>query len=157
MKPIACAFAVVLLFGAVVRGLALPGNPARTGQTSFAFNGAKTTFDKVDGIFNKSYGCMMVSLNFSKTGKPGAGDALTISLMIQKAGLVNLKQPGNGIGYRKAGSLFTSDNARSQCSMNVTQITNTSVAGAAACTQINEMKGPGVATLKAVRFTASTQ
>jgi hypothetical protein len=147
----------ILLFCLVIWAQAPPGTPAKTGQASFSFGGVPSAFDKVDGTFNKSYGFNTINLTYNKTGKPGVGDHLSISLMIQKAGPVNMKQPGNGIGFWKGGAIFTSDNPKSQCTMNVTQISDTSVEGTAECAPINELNGAGTSTLKSVKFSASTK
>jgi len=109
MKASLLAGAALLAITIAAFGQGPPGSvPAKVGHASFKFGSSQVSYDKVTGDFMQSYGFSVVMLNFSKDGKP-ASDHLTVSVMIQKPGAVDLNQPmGNGIGYlRGANSLTT--------------------------------------------------
>jgi hypothetical protein len=89
-------------------------------------------------------------------GKP-TSDHLGISLMIQKPGPVDLNQPmGNGIGYWKAGAIYSYEKGKSQCTMTVTKLTPNTVEGTAECAVISEQGGSGKSPLTNVKFYATT-
>jgi hypothetical protein len=157
MKVSRIVVAALLASSMTVLAQAPPGSiPAKTGHTSFKFGDAEFTYDKVQGTFQQSYGFTVITINFSKDERPGS-DHLGISLMIQKAGPVNLNQPmGNGIGYWKGGNIYSYVKGKSQCTMTVTNLTSTSVEGVAECPVINDTFGSGTSSLTAVKFSAST-
>jgi hypothetical protein len=131
--------------------------PAKAGHASFTFGDTVVTYDQVQGDFNETSGFTMIMLNFSKDGKPG-GDHLGISLLVQKAGPVDLTQAmGNGIGYWKGGKIFAYQKDKSRCTLTVTKLAPGSVEGTAECPVINEQFGQGTSTLTSVKFSASTK
>ena len=157
MKASLLAGAALLAITIAAFGQGPPGSvPAKVGHASFKFGSSQFSYDKVTGDFMQSYGFSVVMLNFSKDGKP-ASDHLTVSVMIQKPGAVDLNQPmGNGIGYFTGGKLFDYEKGKSQCTMNVTKLTPTSLEGNAECPVVNEKFGQGKNSLTAVKFSAST-
>jgi hypothetical protein len=157
MKATIIAAAVLLSITVAVFAQGPPGSvPAKNGQASFKFDNAPVSFGAVNGTFMQSSGFSVITLNFSKDGKPGS-DHLGISLMIQKAGPVDLNQPmGNGIGYWKSGTIISYAKGKSKCTVNVTKLTPTSVEGTAECPAINENSGSGTHSLTGANFSASS-
>ena len=157
MRQTIIAIAIFLALAAVVAGQVPGGVPAKAGQASFKFGGTQVTYGQVTGDFRQSYGFNTISLTFSQDGKPGS-DHLSISLMIQKPGPVDMNQPmGNGIGYWTGGSIFAFQKGKSQCTMTVTKLTEASVEGTAECPVVNETGGQKTGSLTAVKFSASTK
>ncbi len=149
------AVLAVLAFSAAAQ--AQPGQPVTTGQTSFTYNGTAVTFDKVSGNINESSGFIMAMITFSKTGKPGS-DHLTVSLMTQKAGPVDLNQPmGNGIGYWVGGKIMQYAKGKSQCTMTVSKLTATAIEGTANCPVVTEVAGSATGSLTNVKFSAAVK
>jgi hypothetical protein len=131
--------------------------PAKVGRASFTFDNTPVSYAMVNGMFMQSAGFSVITLNFSKDGKP-ASDHLGISLMIQKSGPVDLNQGmGNGIGHWKGGTIASYVKGKSKCTLNVTKLTPTSVEGSAECPVLNENSGAALHSLTAVSFSASTQ
>jgi hypothetical protein len=154
MKRIVLTVALLLPVSLAV--FAQPGSvPAKTGRASFTVGATPVEYGRVSGTFMQSAGYTVVTISFSKDGKPG-GDHLGISLMIQKPGPVDLNQPmGNGIGYWTGGKIFAYEKGKSQCTMAVTKLTATSVEGTAECAVVNEQGGPGSSSLTNVKFFAT--
>jgi hypothetical protein len=149
------AAALLILTGTTFAQGPPGGTPAKTGQVTFNLSGTQMTYDKVAGDFRQSYGFNVVMITFSKTGKP-ADDHLTISLMMQKPGPVDLNQPmGNGIGVWQGGTAYTFEKGKSQCTMTVSKLTGTAVEGTAECPVVNEVAGQGKKSLTSVKFSAS--
>jgi hypothetical protein len=135
---------------------AQPGVPAKTGRATFTFGGKEIVYENVSGNVMQSSGFTTATLTFSKDGKPG-GDHLTVSLMVQKPGPVDLNQRfGNGIGFWTGGKIITYEKGKSQCTMTVTRLTATSVEGTADCPVVHEMNGGPAGSLTNVKFSAST-
>ena len=155
MKRIALTLALLLPLTVAV--FAQPGStPVRRGTASFKFGDTPIQFAKASGTFTQSAGFTVISVSFSADGKPG-GDHLGIALMIQKPGPVDLNQPmGNGIGYWKAGAIYSYEKGNSQCTMTVTKLTPNTVEGTAECAVVNEQGGSGKNSLTSVKFYATT-
>ena len=155
MKRIALTVAMLLPLSVLI--FAQPGSaPVKRGSASFKFGDTAVQFAKASGTFTQSAGFTVISVNFSADGKPG-GDHLGIALMIQKPGPVDLNQPmGNGIGYWKAGAIYSYEKGNSQCTMTVTKLTPNTVEGTAECAVVNEQGGSGKNSLTSVKFYATT-
>ncbi len=134
-----------------------PGTPAKVGHASFTVGGKPVTYDHVEGQFMDGYGFHTISLVFTPDGKP-TSDNLALSVMIQKPGPVDLNQGmGNGIQIRVGGTIYAYQKGKSQCTMTVTAVTATSVAGTAECPVLVEAGGEEKASLTAVKFSATTK
>ena len=155
MKRIALTLALLLPLTVAV--FAQPGStPVRSGTASFTFGDSVVKFAKASGTFTQSAGYTVIMVNFSADGKP-TSDHLGISLMIQKPGPVDLNQPmGNGIGYWKAGAIYSYEKGKSQCTMTVTKLTPSTVEGTAECAIVNQQGGSGKNSLTGVKFYATT-
>jgi hypothetical protein len=154
MKRIVLTLALLLPLTVAV--FAQPGStPVRRGTASFTFGDTALQFAKASGTFMQSAGYTVITIDFSADGKP-ASDHLGISLMIQKAGPVDLNQPmGNGIGYWKGGAIYSYQKGKSQCTMTVTKLTGMMVEGTAECAVVNEQGGSGKSSLTNVKFFAT--
>jgi hypothetical protein len=136
----------------------MPGTWRCSGEDwpcAFKLESAEITYDKVSGNFSQSFGFTTVMITNTKDGKPSS-DNLIIGLMMQKPGSVDLNQPGNGIQYRKAGTIFSYAKGKSQCTMTVTKLSASEMEGTAECPVINENFSPGKISLTSVKFSAST-
>jgi hypothetical protein len=156
MKRFISIATVILVFAAVGFCQAPDGVPAKTGLVHFKLEGSEMTYDKVDGNFSQSFGFSTVTITYTKDGK-ATSDNLIIGLMMQKPGPVDLNQPGNGIQYRKAGTIFSYAKGKSQCTMTVTKLSASEMEGTAECPVINEIFGSGKISLTSVKFSASTK
>ena len=134
-----------------------PGTPVKGGQTTFTFNGAALKFEHVTGTFNQPYGYTTLGLNFSKDAKTAAGTHLSINVMVQGPGKVDLTQAfGNGIGMWWKGTIYTYEKGKSACTVVLTKVSATEVEGTAECPTLNELHGSGTASLRNVKFAART-
>jgi hypothetical protein len=150
-------FAVILLALAAVPAAAQPGTPVTSGQASFKYGAADIVFDKASGSIMQSSGFVVATVTFAKPDKPN-GDHLTISVMIQGPGAVDLNQAmGNGIGYWIGGKILQYEKGKSQCTLTVTKVSATMIEGTADCPLIHEMKGGPAGALTNVKFSASTK
>jgi hypothetical protein len=156
MKRLVFAFSLILISSAAIFAQAPPGTPAKNGQVSFNFGATQVSYSVVQGTFQQSYGFNVIGLTFSADGKP-TGDNLIIGLMIQKPGLVDMKQMGNGIQRRSNGTIYSYQPGKSQCTMTVTTLTAASVEGTAECSGIDEVNGQGKKSLTSVKFSATAK
>lgn len=134
-----------------------PGRPVKAGQATFTFNGAALKFEHVTGTFNQSYGSTAIGLNFSKDAKTAGGTHLSINVMVQEPGKVDLTQAfGNGIGMWWKNTIYTYEKGKSTCAVVLTKVSATEVEGTAECPTLNELHGNGTASLRSVKFVART-
>ena len=134
-----------------------PGKAVKSGQATFTFNGTALKFGNVTGTFNQSYGYTAIGLNFSKDAKTATGTHLSINVMVQGPGKVDLTQAfGNGIGMWWKSTIFTYEKGKSACTVVLTKVSATEVEGTAECPTLSELHGSGTASLRNVKFFART-
>jgi hypothetical protein len=134
-----------------------PGTPVKAGQATLTFNGAALKFEHVSGAFKQSYGFTTIELNFSKDAKTAGGTHLSINVMVQEPGKVDLTQAfGNGIGMWWKSTIFAYEKGKSTCAVVLTKVSATEVEGTAECPTLNELHGSGTASLRNVKFFART-
>jgi hypothetical protein len=96
MRRLAAAVVVFSVLAAVAA--AQPGTPIASGQAELKLGTSPVVYAKASGSIMSSSGFIVATATFADPKKP-QGDHLTISVMTQKAGPVDLNQPmGNGIG-----------------------------------------------------------
>jgi hypothetical protein len=148
---------LVMAFAVQAAAQAPPGTPAKSGKATFTFNGAALAYETVDGTFNQSYGYTTIGLSFTKDAKTGSSTHLSINLMVQGPGKVDLNQPfGNGIGMWWNGTIYSYEKGKSACTVTLSKVSATEVEGTADCPKLNEMNGSRTATLRNVTFSART-
>jgi hypothetical protein len=136
---------------------AQPGTPIVSGQAALKLGASQVVYTKASGNIMSSSGFIVATVTFADAKKP-QGDHLTISVMTQKAGPVDLNQPmGNGIGYWAGGTIYQYAKGKSQCTLTLTKLGADGIEGTASCPVLNEMQGQRTLAVTDVRFSASTK
>lgn len=151
------ALAAVLLAVLAAPVVAQPGTPVTSGQAAFTLGTSPLVYTKASGSIMNSSGFIVATVTFADPKKP-TGDHLTISVMTQKAGTVDLNQPmGNGIGFWRGGTIFQYEKGKSQCTLTVTKLTPDSMEGTASCPVLNQLQGSQTIAVTDVKFSATTK
>jgi len=151
------ALAIVLCALAAVAADAQPGTPIKSGQASFTLGETALLYTHATGTLNESYGSIVAMITFADPKRPD-GDHLTVSVLAQKPGAVDLNQStGNGVGYWKGGSIFQYTKGKSQCTLTVTTLTAARIEGTANCPVLNQLNGSATLALTSVTFSASVK
>lgn len=163
MKPTALLIGIALM-----SPLAWSQQPSipKTGEASFDFQGARTSYTHVDGSIRESrFGdgaTYSANLRFTPHGKPG-GDRLSMYLIVRGPGPVDMQsKAGNGVGVQREGvGMYQHYKAKSQCTIHVFKITRNFVEGVADCPVLHKMnewgEGPQTVSVQQIKFYASAE